>query len=148
MLQKASLKLKERNVDSLICGNQMKRLLFVPLFFLITLYAKADDHNFKSWNDKQFKDFPFECVEDGVTQEYTRCYAEKLNKYDWELKKELNDDKSWKLWRKARWNICYHYKTRHFGQGTIKPLMTLTCEMRLNSEVKRFCLSVEDKRFV
>ena len=36
MLQKASLKLQERNVDFLICGDQMKRLL-IPLLAAITL---------------------------------------------------------------------------------------------------------------
>mgnify|MGYP000194485196 CR=1 FL=1 len=45
-------------------------------------------------NKKQFENYPFECVEDGATPEYTRCYAEKLNKYDWELRKELNDDEA------------------------------------------------------
>ena len=56
--------------------------LFLALCFSQTI-LKADDHNFESWNDKQFENYPFECVEDGVTGEYTRCYTEKLNKYDW-----------------------------------------------------------------
>tara|TARA_A100001035_G_C27588076_1_gene410701 strand:- start:68 stop:448 length:381 start_codon:yes stop_codon:yes gene_type:complete len=124
----------------------------MKLFFLFLALGlsqtilKADDHNFESWNDKQFENYPFECVEDGVTGEYTRCYSEKLNKYDWELRKELNDDKLWNEWRNVRARVCYHYKNKHFGQGTIKPLMTLSCEMRLNTEVKRFCLSGEDKK--
>ena len=108
--------------------------------------AKANDHSFESWNKKQFENYPFECVEDGATPEYTRCYAEKLNKYDWELRKELNDDELWKEWRNVRGKVCYHYKNKHFGQGTIKPLMTLSCEMRLNTEVKRYCLNGEDKK--
>ena len=119
-------------------------LIFFCCFYPINL--NADNHSFESWNNKQFENYPFECVEDGVTGEYTRCFAEKLNKYDWELRQELNDDKLWNEWRDARGKICYHYKNKHFGQGTIKPLMTLSCEMRLNTEVKRFCLSGQDKQ--
>ena len=74
--------------------------LFITLLFLIPYQAKlkAHDHNFESWNNKQFENYPFECVEDGATPEYTKCSAEKLNKYDWELRKELNDDKLWNEW--------------------------------------------------
>ena len=132
---------------------EMNNSMTKTLLFVITLSTSmmnqaliADDHSFESWNDKQFKNYPFECVEDGATPEYTRCFAEKLNKYDWKLRKELNDDKLWNQWRDVRGKVCYHYKNKHFGQGTIKPLMTLSCEMRLNTEVKRFCLSGKDKK--
>ena len=70
----------------------------ISLFlFLNSFYPslRANDQSFESWNNKQFKNYPFECFEDGATQEYTRCSAENLNKYDWELRKELNDDKLW-----------------------------------------------------
>ena len=122
--------------------------LFITLLFLIPYQAKlkAHDHNFESWNNKQFENYPFECVEDGATPEYTRCSAEKLNKYDWELRKEINDDKLWNEWRKARNRICYHYQDKFFGQGTVKPLMTISCEQRLNSEIKRYCITGEDKQ--
>ena len=70
----------------------MKKIFFVSLFFcLLNIPLEADDHSFEDWNKKQFENYPFECVEDGATPEYTRCYAEKLNKYDWDLRKELND---------------------------------------------------------
>ena len=71
----------------------MKLIISILFLSLFQANLKADDHSFESWNNKQFENNPFECVEDGVTQEYTRCYAEKLNKYDWELRKELNNDK-------------------------------------------------------
>ena len=125
---------------------------FYPNFFLLILFigltnsTKADDHTFESWNDKQFENYPFECIEDGSTPEYTRCLAEKLNKNDWDLRKKLNDDKLWNEWRDARGKICYHFKNQHFGTGTVKPLMTLSCEMRLNSEAKRYCINGEDKQ--
>ena len=45
----------------------MKSLILVTLINLIPVSVLADDHNFKSWNDKQFENYPFECVEDGVT---------------------------------------------------------------------------------
>ena len=133
-----------------------KYLLFIFVFAITFLNSQEVMHinfddinptaNFESWNKKQFENYPFECVEDGATPEYTRCYAEKLNKYDWELRKEFNDDELWKEWRNVRGKVCYHYKNKHFGQGTIKPLMTLSCEMRLNTEVKRYCLNGEDKK--
>ena len=74
------------------------------------------------------------------------CYKEKANKRDWDLRQELNDDKLWKDWMSARRRICYHYKSKHFGQGTVKPLMIISCEMRLNSESTRYCLNGEDKQ--
>ncbi|MBO6972561.1 MAG: hypothetical protein JJ843_01900 [Prochlorococcus marinus CUG1434] len=122
--------------------------LFFP-FLILGLFQttlKADEHNFESWNNKQFENYPFECVEDGSTPEYTRCLAEGLNKMDWELRKELNNDQLWKDWMGARAKICYHFKTKHFGQGTVKPLMIISCEMRLNTEAERFCITGEDKK--
>ena len=85
-------------------------------------------------------------VEDGATPEYTRCEVERLLKSDWELRKELNDDKLWEEWRKARSGICYYYQNKFFGQGTVKPLMSIACQQRLNSESKRYCITGEDKQ--
>ena len=65
---------------------------------------------------------------------------------DWELKKELNNDALWEQWRKVRGRVCYHYQNKFFGQGTVKPLMTISCEQRLNSEIKRYCITGEDKQ--
>ena len=124
-----------------------RKLFLVTLFFgLFQISLKAHNHTFESWNSKQWEDYPFECVEDGVTPEYTRCLAEGLNKMDWELRKELNNDQLWKDWMGARAKICYHFKTKHFGQGTVKPLMIISCEMRLNTEAERFCITGEDKK--
>ena len=122
--------------------------------FLLALLASltfpnvvnAEDQTFEIWKESHFENYPFECVEDGVTPEYTRCAVEKLLKSDWELKKELNNDELWEQWRKARGGICYHYQNKFFGQGTVKPLMTIRCEMRLNSEVERYCITGEDKQ--
>ena len=124
----------------------MKKYIFAFFLFLLPSPILSDVNNFESWKESHFKDYPFKCVPDGSTPEYTRCAAEKLLKEDWELKKELNDDELWKNWRKARAKVCYHFKNKQFGQGTIKPLMTITCEMRLNSEVKRYCINGEDKK--
>ena len=68
------------------------------------------------------------------------------NKRDWDLRQELNDDKLWKDWMSARRRICSHYKSKHFGQGTVKPLMVISCEMRLNTEATRYCINGEDKQ--
>ncbi len=35
---------------------------------------------------------------------------------------------------------------KHFGQGTVKPLMVISCEMRLNTEATRYCINGEDKQ--
>ena len=124
-----------------------RKLFLVTLFIgFFQINLKAHDHTFESWNSKQWEQYPFECVEDGVTPEYTRCLAERLNKMDWELRKELNNDQLWKDWMKARAKICYRFKTKHFGQGTVKPLMIISCEMRLNNEAERFCITGEDKK--
>ena len=127
-----------------MCFNQMKKLLFILL--IISLPSSADNHNFESWKDSHFKDYPFQCVESGATPEYTRCEVERLLKSDWELRKELNDDKLWEEWRKARSGICYYYQNKFFGQGTVKPLMSIACQQRLNSESKRYCITGEDKQ--
>ena len=70
----------------------MKSFIILSLINLISASVFADDHSFETWNNKQFENYPFECVEDGSTPEYTRCYAEKLNKYDWELRKDRRDE--------------------------------------------------------
>ena len=123
------------------------KIFLLPLLLVFSqIPLKAHDHNFESWNAKQWEDYPFECVETGATPEYTRCYAEKANKRDWDLRQELNDDKLWKDWMSARRRICHHYKSKHFGQGTVKPLMVISCEMRLNTEATRYCINGEDKQ--
>ncbi len=125
----------------------MKRLL-LPLLAAIALPASvnSESQDFERWKESHFENYPFECVEDGKTQEYTRCAMESLLKSDWKLKKELNNDKLWEQWRKARGGVCYHYQNKSFGQGTVKPLMTISCQMRLNDEVKRYCITGKDKQ--
>ena len=124
----------------------IKTFLLPLLLVFSQIPLKAHDHSFESWNAKYWEDYPFECVETGSTPEYTRCYMEKANKRDWDLRQELNNDRLWKDWMSARRGICSHFKSKHFGQGTIKPLMTISCEMRLNTEATRYCLNGEDKK--
>ena len=66
----------------------MKRLL-LPLLAVIALPTPliANDDSFENWKESYFENYPFECVEDGKTQEYTRCAMESLLKSDWELKR-------------------------------------------------------------
>ena len=122
----------------------MKKLFLALL--MISFPASADNHNFESWKESHFENYPFECVPKGSTPEYTRCASEDLLKSDWELKKELNNDELWEQWRKVRGRVCYHYQNKFFGQGTVKPLMTISCQQRLNSEIKRYCITGEDKQ--
>ena len=124
------------------------KYLLLPLLATLALpnAVKAEDHTFESWKESHFENYPFECVPTGSTPEYTRCASEDLLKSDWELKKELNNDELWELWRKARGGVCYHYQNKFFGQGTVKPLMNISCEQRLNGEIKRYCITGEDKQ--
>ena len=125
----------------------MKGLLLSLLAaFALPNFVIAEDQTFESWKESYFENYPFECVEDGSTPEYTRWEMERLLKSDWELKKELNNDELWEQWRKARGQICYHYQNKFFGQGTVKPLMVTACQERLNSEAKRYCITGEDKQ--
>ena len=71
----------------------MKCMIITSLLFVFTPFAKADDHSFESWKESHFENYPFEYVEDGATPEYTRCEVERFLKSDWELRKELNDNK-------------------------------------------------------
>ena len=112
----------------------------------LPIAVNAEDQTFEIWEESHFKIYPFECVEDGTTPEYTRCIMEDLLKNDWNLKQELKDEKLLTDWRKARSNICYYYANKQFGKGTVKTLMQISCEMRLNSEVKRYCITGEDKQ--
>jgi len=113
---------------------------------IVPIKVVAEDQDFESWKESHFENYPFKCVEDGATPEYTRCEVERLLKSDWELKKELNNDELWEEWRKARGGICYHYQNKFFGQGTVKPLMSIACQQRLNNESKRYCITGEDKQ--
>ena len=131
----------------------MNNSITKALLFVITLSTSimapsliAEDKDFESWKESHFENYPFECVPTGSTPEYTRCASEDLLKGDWELKKELNNDELWKQWRKVRGRVCYHYQNKFFGQGTVKPLMTISCEQRLNSEIKRYFITGEDKQ--
>ena len=125
----------------------MKRLLLsVMVIFVLPTAVNPEDQTFESWIESHFENYPFKCVEDGTTPEYTRCEVERLLKSDWELKKELNNDELWEQWRKARGGICYHYQNKFFGQGTVKPLMSIACQKRLNSEAERYCITGEDKQ--
>ena len=120
--------------------------LFFCIFMRMTPVVFAEEQDYKSWVNSHFTEYPFECVENGSTPEYTRCEVERLLKSDWELKKDLKNDELWEQWRKARGGICYHYQNKFFGQGTVKPLMSIACQQRLNSEVERYCINGEDKQ--
>ena len=119
---------------------------FFLILVMISFPSLADNHTFETWKNDQLKNYPFKCVPTGATQEYTRCTAEDLLRQDWDLRKEFKDDELWNDWRKARGQVCYYFQNKRYGQGTVKPLMTLSCQMRLNSEMKRSCITGEDKK--
>mgnify|MGYP001167940925 CR=1 FL=1 len=87
----------------------------------------------------------YKCKEDGSDNQMAQCLYDKLNKEDEALRTEFNNDELWKKWRDAREGVCHHIKERQFRGGSIRPLMKASCELRLNSEMQKFCLNGEDK---
>tara|TARA_B100000214_G_C23850810_1_gene573283 strand:- start:479 stop:832 length:354 start_codon:yes stop_codon:yes gene_type:complete len=114
----------------------MKRLLLTLIAaFIFPIGVNADDPNFIN----------IKCKEDGTMNQMAQCLYDQLSKEDRALRKEFNNDELWKLWLKARRGVCNHIKERQFREGSIRPVMKATCELRLNSEMQKFCVTAKDK---
>ena len=114
----------------------MKRVL-LPLLATLAfpVSVNADDPNV----------ITIKCKEDGSMHEMAQCLYDKLNKEDEALRTEFNNDELWKKWIDAREGVCNHIKERQFRAGSIRPVMKATCELRLNSEMQKFCVTAKDK---
>ena len=114
----------------------MKRLLLTLIAaFIFPIGVNADDPNFIN----------IKCKEDGTMNQMAQCFYDQLSKEDRALRKEFNNAELWKLWLKARRGVCNHIKERQFRAGSIRPVMKATCELRLNSEMQKFCVTAKDK---
>ena len=69
------------------------------------------------------------------------CSSRSLYKNDLELKKEIGDVEVYKKWKIGREAICQYYSGKQFEGGSIRPMMQNGCNLRLNSEAKRYCLT-------
>ena len=69
------------------------------------------------------------------------CSNRTLYKNDLELKEEIGDSDVFEKWITGREAICHYYSGKQFKGGSIRPMMQSGCNLRLNSEAKRFCLS-------
>ena len=62
-------------------------------------------------------------------------------KNDLKLKEEIGDSEVYRKWKIGREAICQYYSGKQFEGGSIRPMMQSGCNLRLNSEAKRFCLT-------
>ena len=69
------------------------------------------------------------------------CSSRKLYKNDSNLKKEIGNEVIFQKWVIGREAICEYYSGKYFEGGSIRPMMQNGCNIRLNSEAKRFCLT-------
>ena len=113
----------------------MKRFLLLLSTLALPTAVNADDPNV----------ITIKCNEYGSMHEMAQCLYDELNKEDEALRTEFNNDELWKLWLKARRGVCNHIKERQFRAGSIRPVMKATCELRLNSEMQKFCVTAKDK---
>ena len=69
------------------------------------------------------------------------CSSRSLYQNDLKLKEEINNDGVFEKWITGREAICQFYSGKQFEGGSIRPMMQNGCNLRLNSEAKRFCLA-------
>ena len=69
------------------------------------------------------------------------CSSRSLYKNDLKLKQEIEDNVVFEKWISGREAICKYYSGKQFNGGSIRPMMQNGCNLRLNSEAKRFCLT-------
>tara|TARA_Y100000739_G_C20591404_1_gene458073 strand:+ start:756 stop:1055 length:300 start_codon:yes stop_codon:yes gene_type:complete len=81
------------------------------------------------------------CNSANTQYEMNICSSRNLYKNDSDLKKEIGNDDIFQKWLTGREAICEYYSGKNFEGGSIRPMMQNGCNMRLNSEAKRFCLT-------
>ena len=122
----------------------MYKLFFVP-FLLINLLSlngiQSEELTLEETIKKSMKNYPFECNPAGNMPEIRACAAIQTIKSDYLLRKEINNDDLFGRWTSVRHEMCNHFMDKQFRGGSIRPTMVLGCEIRLNSEVQKFCLT-------
>lgn len=104
------------------------KYIFIFLCFL-TMPLEAE--SFKEVN----------CNSANTQYEMNICSSRNLYKNDSDLKKEIGNEVIFQKWVIGREAICEYYSGKYFDVGSIRPMMQNGCNIRLNSEAKRFCLT-------
>ena len=104
------------------------KYIFIFLCFL-TMPLEAE--SFKEVN----------CNSANTQYEMNICSRRNLYKNDSDLKKEIGNEVIFQKWVIGREAICEYYSGKYFEGGSIRPMMQNGCNIRLNSEAKRFCLT-------
>lgn len=99
--------------------------------FLCFLIMPLEAESFKEVN----------CNSANTQYEMNICSSRNLYKNDSDLKKEIGNDDIFQKWLTGREAICEYYSGKNFEGGSIRPMMQNGCNIRLNSEAKRFCLT-------
>ena len=81
------------------------------------------------------------CNSANTQYEMNICSSRNLYKNDCDLKKEIGNEVIFQKWVIGREAICEYYSGKYFEGGSIRPMMQNGCNIRLNSEAKRFCLT-------
>ena len=104
------------------------KYIFIFLCFL-TMPLEAE--SFKEVN----------CNSANTQYEMNICSSRNLYKNDSDFKKEIGNEVILQKWVIGREAICEYYSGKYFEGGSIRPMMQNGCNIRLNSEAKRFCLT-------
>ncbi len=99
--------------------------------FLCFLKMPLEAESFKEVN----------CNSANTQYEMNICSSRNLYKNDSDLKKEIGNEVIFQKWVIGREAICEYYSGKYFEGGSIRPMMQNGCNIRLNSEAKRFCLT-------
>ena len=99
--------------------------------FLCLLKMPLEAESFKEVN----------CNSANTQYEMNICSSRNLYKNDSDLKKEIGNEVIFQKWVIGREAICEYYSGKYFEGGSIRPMMQNGCNIRLNSEAKRFCLT-------
>ena len=99
--------------------------------FLCFLKMPLEAESFKEVN----------CNSANTQYEMNICSSRNLYNNDSDLKKEIGNEVIFQKWVIGREAICEYYSGKYFDGGSIRPMMQNGCNIRLNSEAKRFCLT-------
>ena len=104
------------------------------LFIIISLIGVITPLKSESYKE-------VDCNSAMTQYEMNICSNRSLYKNDLKLKQEIEDNVVFEKWISGREAICKYYSGKQFNGGSIRPMMQNGCNLRLNSEAKRFCLT-------
>ena len=104
------------------------------LFIIISLIGVITPLKSESYKE-------VDCNSAMTQYEMNICSNRSLYKNDLKLKEEIGDSDVYRKWKIGREAICQYYSGKQFEGGSIRPMIQSGCNLRLNSEAKRFCLT-------